>query len=267
MTFFICHDTKVGEPDKECLPIGMFVHVPKCGGSATQQALAGAGLRLVRPFSSMNHHRSLSESLTYICRLPVRDSQADSFFVIIPWRRPVEWRLSIFNYAVRQSPDISFMPFENHLFSGILFEEYIEMLLCKAEKGVGSGSLLSRSELAWHPLWSWMTVTCKQLSVLPQNTDIFFINSSYNVFDSCKSILDSLGIKTLSSSGSSAIATESRINQFSTPREHADTLSSLSRRMTRDLTVFDMGRLIDRLSLSGPIAHYNAVDLVGLMDF
>lgn len=231
MTFFISEKSTLTSSER----LGMLVHVPKCGGSAIQKFIQDQGPLLTRPYPSMNHHRSLAESLLFATRL---GAQLD--FVIIPWRNPLEWRLSIYNYAKRQSPDVSFMPFENYFFKTISFEDYLQMLL--ESDPWKSPRNLSRSELPWNALWTWL-ITLQNCSNIPRR--VYLVNASRNVYTAIGRILsDEFPEHDRQNHNDST----QEINVFTKAEERNLVISNLPPAMRKCLVSYDMGKLLDYLS-------------------
>lgn len=216
---------------------GMLVHIPKCAGSAIQKSLKQLGVETSRPFASMNHHRSFAESVTYAEKIK-RYSELNLEFIILPWRNPIEWRLSLFNYAKRESPDVSFMPLENKYFESITFTRYVEHL-CH-DKNLKGLQQVSRSELAWNPMHSWYTLP-ELPSIFDNNMNLYFINcSTGDVFKGIEGIMNKYGCF--------GRCTPELVNSFTSQSERENI--GVNNELKKKLLVYDMGPLLFSLSLT-----------------
>ena len=224
MTFFVSKTTL----SQNTTDYGVFVHVPKCAGSAIQAYLKKYHLNISRPYGSMNHHRSFCESIAFIERFRKKPK-----FAIIPWRNPLEWRLSIYNYAIRENPDISFMPLENKTFPKITFEQYIESLL---DIRTCSSRELSRSELPWNTMWSWLVQPFYN-DLMPDK--IYLINSSFPVQHSIQKICELEFNFELSNQKSKS----KNINQYTEKTERASLISKLPANLRKKMLLKDLGDL------------------------
>ena len=245
MTFFVSHSASIHKSSD----FGIFVHVPKCAGSSIQDYLSQFGLNLFRPYPSMNHHRSFSESLSYIDRLGKKPK-----FSIIPWRHPLEWRLSIFNYAIKENPDISFMPLENALFSKIGFNKYIDILL-----GISNSSLpkLSRSELPWSTLWSWLVQPFFN-ELMPDT--VYLVNSSFPVQFSIKTICEI----EFNLSLTSCLDDFQCLNCFTDSSERNFVLSTLPENIKSSLVRNDLSFLYPHLNTNIPMHTFSSSDWINI---
>lgn len=240
MTFFISQDCELSSGQ----PLGMLVHVPKCGGSAIQKYIRDYGFNLSRPFPSMNHHRSFAESYEFSNRINLNLD-----YIILPWRNPIEWRLSIYNYALRQNPDVSFMPLEHSFFKTISFGQYLDFLL--GEPTPNSPKLFSRSELPWNALWTWL-LPLQISSHVPSR--IYLVNSSHDVRASVRLVLSN----EYSANGLNDFYDgRESINTFTVPSERSSIFQSLSPVIRKKLVNFDLGHLLSNLSFHSSVQCFD----------
>ena len=106
---------------------GLFIHVPKCGGSSSAKMFRDNGYTLIRPSKEYIGHLTLRETLN-IVKKEYSPEQINSWKVYICFRESISWIESFFRYSIEYGPEKHGSVWEHNNFSKIGILQYMKMM-------------------------------------------------------------------------------------------------------------------------------------------
>ena len=152
---------------------GLFVHVPKCGGTSTIRMFSNMGYELKRPRDEYLGHHTLKYTLSE-CKEDFSLSEIKDWTIHVSFREPVKWTESFFRYCIEN--DSSGCRWELANFQRIGILEYIDMMRDSIlnDKELPSGT----SPLPYRKLSSYVSVDPSEIEGLEDVKVVMHTNSS-----------------------------------------------------------------------------------------